>query len=343
MQDQALLFNFVVDLPAADITRYAAAETLESAVRAEPGLLARISSKGDLCWCLQSYLLLKPRGNLSVGLSNRLVSGAVNIVHSDHLLNLRGEPSQFVVCMQADYPQRGWAHYHLVQNQAQLAPNKSYIPLWPQPCLIGRDKRRPGVATVAYAGEIVNGNLAGGVDGWKRRFAQHGLTFLQPPSGSWHDMTAIDVIIGVRSFDRRPHNGKPPSKMTNAWQAGIPFVGGYDSAFSQIGVPGEDYLRAETPDAVVAAVTTLRDDDALYARLVQNGARKAPLYSSDAIAERWERTLTEQVTQRLNRWRAAPTLEHQRFKAALAAGLSWHAGKQTIKTTLRALLRPRAI
>jgi hypothetical protein len=131
--------------------------------------------------------------------------------------------------------------------------------------------------------------------------------------------------------------------MTNAWQAGIPFVGGYDSAFSQIGVPGEDYLRAETPDAVVVAVTNLRDDNALYGQLVQNGARKAPLYNSDAIAERWERTLTEPVMQRFNRWRGAPTFERQRFKAALAAGLSWHAGKQTIKTTLRAFSGSAAV
>ncbi len=337
MGQRALLFNFVADLPNADIKRYAAAKTLAAAIEAEPGLLARISSKGDLCWCLQSYLLLKPRGNLSVGLSNALVAGAVNIVHSDQLLNLRGEPTHFVVCMQADYPRRGWAHYHMVQNQAQLGRNTSYIPLWPQPCLTGRDPRRQGVATVAYAGEIVNGNLAGGAEGWKRRFAQHGLTFLQPPSGAWHDMAGIDVIVGMRSFDRRPHNGKPPSKMTNAWHARIPFVGGYDSAFSQIAIPGEDYLRAGTPDAVVAAVTSLRDDAALYARLVQNGARKAPLYSSDAIALQWEETLTGAVMQRFDRWQAAPAFERRRFEAALAAGLSWHAGKQAIKMALRAL------
>ena len=337
MKHRALLFNFVVDLPNTDIKRYAATKTLASAIEAEPGLLARISSKGDLCWCLQSYLLLKSRGNLSVGLSNTLVAGAINIVHSDHLLNLRGGPSHFVVCMQADYPRRGWAHYHLVQNQAQLGRNKSHIPLWPQPCLTSRDPRRQGVTTVAYAGEIVNGNLAGGDEGWKQRFAQHGLTFLQPPSGAWHDMTAIDVMIGVRSFDHRPHNGKPPSKMINAWHARIPFVGGYDSAFSQIGVPGEDYLRAGTPEEVVAAVLSLRDNAALYALLVQNGTRNAPLYGADAIAEQWEQTLTEAITQRFDRWQAAPAFERRRFEVALAAGLSWHAGKQAIKTALRAL------
>ncbi|HEY4203098.1 MAG TPA: hypothetical protein VGM83_21305 [Devosiaceae bacterium] len=332
----APVFNFLVDLPDKDVGRYAATKSLDAALEADSGLLARISSKGDLCWCLQSYLLLKPRG-LPVKLSNRLAAEAVNIVHSDHLLNLRGWPDDFVVSVQADFPRRGWAHHHLVQNRAQMGPDSSYIPLWPQPHLIGRDPERQGVTTVAYAGEIVNGNLAGGVEAWKQRFARHGMAFVQPPSGAWHDMSAIDVMIGVRSFDKRPYNGKPPSKMVNAWHARIPFIGGYDSAFLQTGSPGEDYLRAETPDAVVAAALWLRDDPALYAMLVSNGTRKAALYTQDAIAQTWERVLTETVTQRLARWRTAPRYERVRFAAALSAGLSWHHGKQIVKMARRRL------
>lgn len=331
----APVFNFVVDLPEGELRLYRAAADLAQLLVSQPDMLARISSKGDLCWCLQSYLILKARGALEVRLSSHPAPDCVNIVHSDHLLNLRGRAAEFIVCVRADFPRRRWAHYHLVQNRAQLAADTACLPLWPQPALVGRSEDRDGVTTIAYAGETVNGNLAAGVGAWKRLFARHGLNFVLLPSHAWHNLSAVDVIIGVRSFDRRPHDGKPPSKMLNAWAAGIPFVGGCDSAFSQIGTPGSDYLRVASPDEALDAVLRLRDSPLLYSLLVRNGRRRAMDYTADAIATRWEQTLMGPVSERLRRWRAHRLYEGLRFRLALAAGLAEHNGKQMLKRTLR--------
>jgi len=335
-QDPAApLFNFVADLTPAELELCSVAPDLAGLFARKPEMLARISSKGDLCWCLQSYLILKARGVVQVQLSNRMQAGAVNVVHSDHLLNLRGTPDQFIVCVRADFPRRRWAHYHLVQNRAQLGGETAYIPLWPQPALIGRDERREGVTTIAYAGEIVNGNLAAGVGAWKRLFARHGLNFVQPASQAWNDLSQVDVILGVRSFDKRPYDGKPPSKLLNAWHAGIPFVGGYDSAFSQVGTPGSDYLRIGSADEALEAVLRLRDSPLLYSLLVRNGRRKAMDFTTEAIATQWERTLLGPVRERLLRWQARRPYEAMRFRLKLRAGLLEHDGKQAIKKGLR--------
>jgi len=336
----AAAFNFVADLPPEEIARYRAAPDLETLLAAEPDLLARISSKGDLCWCLQSYLILKSRRHLDVQLSDALADGMVNIVHSDSLLNLRGTPGHFIVCIRADFPRRRWAHYQLVQNAAQMGRQTACLPLWPQPALIGRDAEREGVTTVAYAGEIVNGNLAADVAAWKRLFKRHGIAFVQPPSRNWNDLSQVDVVLGVRSFDRQAYNGKPPSKMLNAWHAGIPFVGGYDSAFSQIGRPGTDYLRVGSAEEALDAVLRLRDSPLLYALLVRNGRRRALDYTADAIAERWESLLLGPVCERLRHWRAHRLTEALRFRLALRAGLFEHAAKQAIKRRLKHQLPP---
>lgn len=333
-------FNFLVDLPESDLRLYRAAPDLAGFIAAQPDMLARISSKGDLCWCLQSYLILKPRRAVDVRLSNRLAADCVNIVHSDHLLNLRGRAADFIVCVRADFPRRRWAHYHLVQNRAQLAADTAYLPLWPQPALIGRSADRDGVATVAYAGETVNGNLAADTGAWQRLFARHGLHFVPLTSRGWHDLSAVDVIIGVRSFDRRPYNGKPPSKMLNAWHAGIPFVGGCDSAFAQTGTPGSDYLRVASAEEALEAVLRLRDSPLLYSLLVRNGRRRAMDYTGDAIATQWEQVLLGPVSERLRRWRAHRLSEGLRFRLALAAGLAGHDARQVLKKRLRRTRAP---
>lgn len=331
----APIFNFVVDLSADDVARYAEAPDLETLLAGEPDLLARISSRGDLCWCLQSYLILKARQRLAVRLSNTPQGDAINIVHSAHLLDLRGNAGQFIVCVRADFPRRRWAQFHLVQNAAQMTRHTASIPLWPQPSLIGRDHSREGVTTVAYAGEIVNGNLAASVDAWKLLFAHYGINFVQPPSRAWNDLSRVDVILGVRSFDRQPYNGKPPSKMLNAWHAGIPFIGGYDSAFSQIAQPGSDYLRVGSAEEALQAVLRLRDSPLLYSLLVRNGRRRALDYTVDAIAARWESILLGPVAERAARWHRHRFSERLRFRLALAAGLFEHEAKQLVKRRLR--------
>lgn len=315
-------YNFVINC-----SDYALAEYL----RVDPKTAVKVYTRGDLNWCLQTYHILAKRSDLQVQCSNRMEPGVINIIHSDQLLQQIGNPDNFIVCVRADYPGRRWAHYHLVQNKNQLGSNTSYIPHWVQPGLIKRNQHRKGVTRVAYAGEAYNGNLAGTTETWRRLLAPHNIEFVALSGGSWHDLSSIDLLLGIRSFDKQPHNTKPPTKLFGAWHANIPFIGGHDSAFKQVGVPGEDYLLVETADEAMGAIMRLRDDADLYQKLVANGKKKAAFYTEETIAYSWLDTLTGPVTDRFYEWQANPFAEQVRFEALAGMGNLEHTVKQLVK------------
>jgi glycosyltransferase involved in cell wall biosynthesis len=107
------------------------------------------------------------------------------------------------------------------------------------------------------------------------------------------DLSQVDALVGIRSLDTRTHDRKPASKLVNAWLAGIPFIGGYDSAFAQVGTPGEDYLRVGNLEELKDALIRLREDAELYARLVQAGRQRATAHDRAAVTTAWLKFLNE--------------------------------------------------
>ena len=293
------------------------------------------TSRGDVAWCLRAYLYLKKRGNLNVYCSNKLEEKAINIVYSDHLPTLKGTSAHFIVCVQADFPQRPWAQYHIVHNQNLLSSNRTFIPFWVQPGLIRRDPNRKEIQRVAYSGQIWNGNLAGEKKDWIDLFAAKGLEFVTISEGAWHDLSAVDVLIGIRSFDKRTYDNKPATKLVNAWHAQIPFIGGNDSAFRQLGTPGADYLVATSPKEVLDAVVELRDNPELYKKLISNGVKKTQLYNNETISKMWEATLSGPILKRYHKWNNNQIREWIRFNLLLQVGMSEHKSKQMIKHLTR--------
>jgi hypothetical protein len=318
--------NFIIDVSDAALKNYLSMDANDA---------VKVFTRGDLNWCLQTYLILKNRSNLPMKCTNSICDNSINLVHSDQLLNLEGEPSQFIVCVRADYPKRRWAHYHIVQNKRQLEAHTSFVPHWVQPGLIKRNPNRRGVKRVAYVGEPRNGNLAGSIDEWKNLLSPHGIEFATLPEGSWHDLSEIDVLIGVRSFTKRGYDTKPPTKLFSAWHANIPFVGGYDSAFMQVGVPGEDYLLAGTAQGALAAILQLRDNQTLYDSIVKRGQEKARLYDEDTIADAWLKILQGPVVERYKLWKSRSAYERQRFQVKKQIGSFEHLLKQNIKKLIR--------
>ncbi len=317
-------YNFLIQLPDDKIN------ILKSI---DPQQNPYIIKGANLEWILQAYLHLRQRNNLEVILSNHFVPGCINIIHSDDLIRLKGTAKDFIVCVKGEFPWRRWAHYHIVQNQMELRQNTSFLPLWVQPGLVKRNAQRKGVTTVAYAGQTWNGNLAGSEQTWVKLFEPHGIEFVSLPTGSCHDLSNIDVLIGIRSFDTKPYNSKPPSKLINAWHANIPFIGGYDSAFTQVGTPGENYLLAKTPEEVLTAVLYLRDNPELYQQLVNNGIEKAKAYTTQSIADAWENTLTQPIQKRYEQWKLSK-YEHTRFGTVSSIESFRHKTKQILKKIL---------
>lgn len=319
-------YNFVVDCPDETLSDYINNLDIEAptAIAANPGI----------GWCLQTYLILHKTTQLPLTCSNQLQEGCINIIHSDQLLQFKGTASQFIVCVRGDYPLRRWAHFHIVQNKTQLGKNAAWVPFWITPGLIKRNPERRGVKRVVYAGHTTNGNLAGTENSWAELFKSKGIEFATVAKDSWHDLSAIDVLIGIRSFDAQTHNTKPPSKLINAWHANIPFIGGYDSAYLQVGKPGEDFLRVHTPQQALEAVLQLHENPSLYDKLVQNGSKKAANFTTASIAQTWETILCGPVIDRYEQWKAHQKYEQARFTIKLRMGVLEHQLKQVIKKVI---------
>jgi hypothetical protein len=289
----------------------------------------------SLEWTLQTYLILKERGNLSVLCSNCFMQDSINIIHSDDLIRLRGSSKDYIVCIKGEFPWRRWAHYHIVQNKKEIKTQTSYIPLWIQPGLKKRNFNRTKVERIAYAGQTWNGNLAATAKAWEDLFRPYGVEFVTLNTGNCYDLSNIDVLIGIRSFDTKGYNSKPPSKLVNAWHAHIPFVGGYDSAFSQVGIPGEDYMLAQTANEVLNAVIFLRDNKYFYQSIVNNGIKRTNQINNETIAKQWEEVLSGPVISRHFTWQKRNNYERARFFLTAKSATFKHRSKQFIKQLLK--------
>jgi hypothetical protein len=263
--------------------------------------LWELFGSGRFCWTLQTYLILKRMsGPYRYCLSCDYREDAINIVHPSLSERLGPTWKHFVVSAQADRPRNYMAHFHIVQNKAQEDLVSAYVPLWPQANLIRRDSRREHVENVAFAGLPVNTELA--ANRIEHDLGPMGLKFVGLNQKNWNDLSKVDILMGVRSFSKKAHYRKPPSKLINAWHAGIPFVGGYDSAFSQVGVPGEDYIRVLHYEEMLAELRRLMADRQYYLGFVANGYRKTSTFTRAAIARQWISILERRVIPRFQDW-----------------------------------------
>lgn len=163
---------------------------------------------GKWCWTLQSYLILR---EYIAGLtySREPIEGAINLVHGGHVTELKPRGDVFLVCLRADYRRCPWAHIHIVQNQNQVVRSSDYyVPHWPQPGLIARCAKRKGVRCIAFAGRGYY--LAGGESRWSDVAGERGFDFRCLDASNWNDFSAVDIAIGIRSFDQRTYETKPP-------------------------------------------------------------------------------------------------------------------------------------
>lgn len=260
---------------------------------------------GRFNWVAQSWLVLRQfREGLTLGTAP--VPGRVNFGHVMFWREHRARVGEFRVSVRADYPRMFDVDFEILQNPvAPLGPHQAYLPYWPVPGLKPRDPARRGLRTVAYAGRIGPLNLASDlVDG--AGLLPDGIEMRIIPPDRWHDLSQVDALLAIRTFDTAPHISKPPSKLFSAWRADVPMIGGYDSAFSAVGRPGHDYVRVESAEDLTAALQRLRDDPAFYSSIVKNGRRRAPLFSHEAIAEQWLDTFDKTIAESYRRWRERP-------------------------------------
>lgn len=299
-----------------------AASGFEQLLRTDADLRAAFARDGELSWIVQTFLRLREAGIGGIEIAESPSPHAINILSAFGPVPPPSVPDCFCAAIQADFPRLWWAQMNIQQNRAAGLPGDPFVTFWPQPGLIARDPERGGVKRAAFLGKV-GGNLAWGEDRWRAALAPLGIEFIAPGPAEWHDFSRIDAAIGIRDFERRRWNNKPANKLINAWRAGVPFIGGADSAFVQTGEAGVDHLRAAGPGVVVEALVRLRDDPEQYARLVAAGRRQAARFTTQTLVEEWTALLEGPVEARYRRWLARPGYERARGAVLARADSVW--------------------
>ncbi|ACK67716.1 conserved hypothetical protein [Rippkaea orientalis PCC 8801] len=288
---------------------------------------------GVSSWILQTYLRL-----LQLGFPCQLIS---EIPHEGILIGhresfnyeLKPEPKLFLVCVKGDQNCLPYAQLHIVQNKWEvnaspikiqsiseeryLLPGKRYyMPHWPQPGLIPRHQERGDTfENVVYFG--ITYNLAPPLrqSSWQQTVENLGLRWCPETNGDrWHDYSNVDVIVAVRSFDRRnSYPWKPATKLYQAWHAEVPAILGPESAFQAERKSELDYLEVTSVAELVDALKRLKNDLGLRQAMVENGQERAKETESEVLTKYWRDFITDICVPAYEQWCQTSVWDRKRF------------------------------
>lgn len=260
---------------------------------------------GAAAWVLQGYFRLRGRLPGTVTIGSTPMPDAINVSDAHILRRVRKRVAldrHFIVNILNDKPDYIDADLRVVQNRNQVRSLRDvWIPHWPQPGLLPRTPSTRQRPLLAFFGRPRYGLGSVFRRDVGREVEALGYDYREIPAAHWNDYRDVDVAVGIRSFGSHAYDHKPPSKLVNAWLAGVPFIGGADSAYTQIGTPNDDFLRVTTRQQFLEALERLRGDD-LYDSLVAAGAEAARQYSVEAQINRWITALADKAYQRFNVW-----------------------------------------
>jgi hypothetical protein len=147
--------------------------------------------------------------------------------------------------------------------------------------------------------------LDGGAAKWKARLSEIGVEFDCPRQNRWHDYSEVDLVVAVRTFDGYPYPRKPPSKLFNAWIAGVPALVGPESAYQQVGQPGRDFIVVQTMEEAIEWIARLKQSSETYSQLIQAGRERAEQFTREKILASWAQMLETQIRPRWEQARSS--------------------------------------
>jgi len=252
------------------------------------------------CWIYLTYIRLKNAGFEAI-LTHEISGEGVFVALTGNLpADFRPPKNIYLVGVVADGMLHYGCHFHILQNPLHSARVKrsAYVPHWPQPCLIPRDQTRgERFENLYFFGDSLN--LAPELqkaDFRNRLKIELGMNLAFPPADRWHDYSEADCVLAIRELSRRIFINKPSTKLYNGWLAGVPVIGGQESAFLADGHPNIDHVSCKSKSEVFHAIIRLRDDPDHRRKIITEGSRAAQRFSPEIIASRWMEVLRFIVT-----------------------------------------------
>ena len=123
----------------------------------------------------------------------------------------------------------------------------------------------------------------------------------------------VDVVVAVRSFDRRRYPSKPPTKLYNARHAGVPAVLRWELAYRDERRSPLDYCEAGSFAELVTALRQLKADPGLRRDMAANGRLRARESDPAVITVLWRDFFTGVATPAYKKWIAASAREQRAF------------------------------
>jgi len=279
---------------------------------------------GSYVWTIKTFGALSRLG-FPCYLSREVPADGLVITHRELLADdMVPGPRQFFLCIVADFYRHPYAQMHLVQNREDpllrhpsVAWPAAFQPHWTEGGLIPRDPARGDTfANVSYFG--MPHRLAPQLQGGRflHRLRARGFDLRIVDREHWNDYGDTDAVLAVRSLANVSHHKYPPTKLYNAWLAGVPALLGNESAYRSERRNQYDYFEVRSSGEVLRTLEYLRGNRALRERVARNCALRATEVSPDRIAEQWTRTLTTMAVPAYEHWCALSPARQARFLRA---------------------------
>jgi len=295
--------------------------------RLDPERCWRDFVRGERAWILQTWLRLTAQG-FAAELSDTLPPSGLVVFHAKHRREVMGQRRRLrdalLVAVRADNHPPAIADFEILQNGHFMDGRRRFaLPHWPQAGLEPRDPHRGStILRAGYKGFARNLHPMLRSSDWLSFLARRGIEWVSDEvefAGrsthaedlAWNDYTSLDLVVALRPPSRRLHTEKPATKLFNAWHAGVPAVLGPEVALRELSESPLDYLEATTLPEVMAAVDRLREDPALYTRMVAHGRERSRCFTFEAVTRRWTELLGETLPTAVARgegarWRHLP-------------------------------------
>jgi len=269
------------------------------------------------------------------------------IAHSRNLPKSR--PSYwkrlYIVCWQIDHMRCDYAQAHIVSNTKMLAsaglslydklllPGLRHILHFPtELSLVPRDFKRSNMfENIVYAGAPKNLMAVFQTQEWDQMLDREGLFFrIVERSDRMGDYSQTDCILAVRPVEQQILQ-KPPSKLWNAWRAGVPAILGPEPGFRDYRKSELDYIEVETADQALAALIKLRDNPVLRQAMIENGRQRMKDCSVETILGQWVEFINGPLQSEAQAWFQGPAWKRSLFCLARTARMGLRKLRHSLK------------